>query len=171
MDQVSPTLNEVQKVETTSWNYSSQPPTPAKSVEITSPDGAEVYSVAIDTNPSCYTPSEHLSPGSNASGSSFDQAVNEETLSAHEYNIGSSPKILQSSSLGREENFGGTSSSSDGFATGISIQRPTVSNSKISVTLEGEDLWHQFYSVGTEMIITKCGRQVFDVLIVSYLYA
>ena len=163
MDQVSPALNEVQTVETASWNCSSQSPTPAKSVEITCmspPDGAEVYTVAIDTNPSCLTPSEHLSPGSSASGCSYDQAVSDETLSVHEYNINSSPKILQPSSLGQEEGFGGGNSSSENFATGISVQRPTVSNSKITATLEGDDLWHQFYSVGTEMIITKCGRQV-----------
>ena len=37
---------------------------------------------------------------------------------------------------------------------------PEKQNKKIVVTLEGAELWHQFYQAGTEMIITKSGRQV-----------
>lgn len=37
---------------------------------------------------------------------------------------------------------------------------PEKQNKKIVVSLEGAELWHQFYEAGTEMIITKSGRSV-----------
>lgn len=37
---------------------------------------------------------------------------------------------------------------------------PEKQNKKIVVSLEGAELWHQFYQAGTEMIITKSGRLV-----------
>ena len=30
----------------------------------------------------------------------------------------------------------------------------------IKITLENQDLWNNFHGLGTEMIITKCGRYV-----------
>jgi len=33
-----------------------------------------------------------------------------------------------------------------------------VKDSNIKVTLENKELWNKFGSIGTEMIITKCGR-------------
>ena len=30
----------------------------------------------------------------------------------------------------------------------------------IKITLENQDLWNKFHGLGTEMIITKCGRYV-----------
>ena len=38
------------------------------------------------------------------------------------------------------------------------ILPPEKQNKKIKVTLEGDQLWQQFYQAGTEMIITKSGR-------------
>jgi len=35
-----------------------------------------------------------------------------------------------------------------------------VKDSNIKVTLENKELWNKFGSIGTEMIITKCGRYV-----------
>ncbi len=35
---------------------------------------------------------------------------------------------------------------------------PEVQDKRIMISLEGAELWHQFYQVGTEMIITKSGR-------------
>ena len=96
MDQVSPALNEVQRVENTSWNSSSLPSSPSANEE---------------SNAFECTPEKHSS-------------------------------LLQSTSKspGQEE------------------QAAAVHNSKITATLEDADLWHQFCEVGTEMIITKCGR-------------
>lgn len=33
---------------------------------------------------------------------------------------------------------------------------------RIEVVLEGRDLWDRFNDLGTEMIITKCGRYVYS---------
>ena len=41
-----------------------------------------------------------------------------------------------------------------------SFVAPGKADPNIVVSLEAADLWHQFYQAGTEMIITKCGRQV-----------
>ena len=41
-----------------------------------------------------------------------------------------------------------------------SFVAPGKLDPNIVVSLEGADLWHQFYQAGTEMIITKSGRQV-----------
>lgn len=37
---------------------------------------------------------------------------------------------------------------------------PEKQDKNIIISLEGAELWHQFYQVGTEMIITKSGRYV-----------
>ena len=96
MDQVSPALNEAQRIENSSWNSSSLPSSPSANEENNAFDcEAEKHSTLL--------PSTSKSPG-------------------------------------QEE------------------QAAAVHNSKITATLEGADLWHQFYEVGTEMIITKCGR-------------
>ena len=39
-----------------------------------------------------------------------------------------------------------------------SFVSPGKLDSNVVVSLEGADLWHQFYQAGTEMIITKSGR-------------
>ena len=96
MDQVSPALNEAQRVENTSWNSSSLP----------------------------------SSPSANEENNAFDCEAEKHS------------GLLQSTSK----------------STGQEEQAAAVHNSKITATLEGADLWHQFYEAGTEMIITKCGR-------------
>lgn len=44
-------------------------------------------------------------------------------------------------------------------------QESTDTNDDAQVELEGMDLWEKFHEIGTEMVITKCGRFVF---IISY---
>jgi hypothetical protein len=49
----------------------------------------------------------------------------------------------------------------------VRIPEDTQRTSKIHVQLENAELWKQFYSVDTEMIITKAGRRMFPGITVS----
>ena len=44
---------------------------------------------------------------------------------------------------------------------------PEKQDKNIIISLEGAELWHQFYQVGTEMIITKSGRYNYSSVLAS----
>ena len=45
------------------------------------------------------------------------------------------------------------------YGSPLSLQPQLMPVRQIAITLEGADLWHQFFQAGTEMIITRAGRQ------------
>ena len=53
------------------------------------------------------------------------------------------------------------------LSTSFNLKSNTGSNPNIKVKLQDMNLWKQFNQIGTEMIITKCGRRMFPSLRVS----
>ena len=161
----------MQHIETASWNSSSRPPTPIDSVEITttspccSTANSDVYTVTLDANLGRRSESRECEPIT-------PEAASVNTIkesSSPEYGIESgqsgAPHVLSDSHLQpdfqnaspfkspRSENEDASPAKKTKTSPGKSRK-----GSNIAVTLEGADLWHQFYSAGTEMIITKSGR-------------
>ncbi len=177
MAQVSPAINEVQKVETASWNSPSQPPTPPDdNVDITITDStpaptlADAYSFTTEGDPhSELEYSERLTPTGNPLPSdpmltvAFEEGAD----------VARSPKGATKDNISQQAKRPRTSPDQDlqdPFPTQPSSFSPDEKRqnsqpagkggSKITVTVEGADLWHQFYQAGTEMIITRAGRWV-----------
>lgn len=137
MAQVSPALNETQTVGS-SWNSSSRPPSSegAEIVVLSPTSETEVYSVTIDANPSS------------------NMSCSEPLISRDDYQ--NSPEygvepVMSDDAIGTDDHHSTVNKP-------MSPQKPSRLRSNIDVTLEGADLWHQFYSAGTEMIITRSGR-------------
>ena len=162
MAQVSPAVTlEVQKVETTSWYSLSQPPTPTDSIEITTEQTTDDIFSVEGNPPSESSDSEPLTPSSIRG---YGMRNEEEIIvtSSPEQELESpvrpakKPRHLSSFSLAENIDIHVTPSNSK---TSSSVkQQAKAGGSKIVVTLEAADLWHQFYQAGTEMIITKSGR-------------
>lgn len=73
------------------------------------------------------------------------------------------PPLPQASTSSAEPGGAGDTENTDSAAIPLCLQFGTIippeeQNQKIIISLEGADLWEQFYRVGTEMIITKSGR-------------
>ncbi len=173
MAQVSPAINEAQNVETASWN---SPIQPVDNLDITITDSspppiglAEAYSVTTGDPPhELGCPEPLTSPGDPLSTDPMLASVLEGAAAVARSPNGHS-KENETSPRGKKPR----TCPEESLQDAIPAAQPTSSTSspgekrqsqsgngesKVEVTVEGADLWHQFYQAGTEMIITRAGR-------------
>ena len=163
MAQVSPALSEVQPVETGSWNSPSQPLTSVDSVEITvtgppTPSTADFYSFTTEGNESGRSKPRSIILPSDLGLIEEDVESNSSPENAAESEIHHVAKKLRTSIPTVNAVFEDAPRSVKPPPSSFDHAHSSNSSSKVVITLEGADLWHQFCQAGTEMIITKSGR-------------
>lgn len=176
MAQVSPAINEVQTVETTSWNSPARPSTSIDNLDVTitdsspSPSIAEAYSVTTGDTPGELGCPEPLTPTDNlgaqpsepmlASALEGTAVVNtpkdRDRIKSETSQPSKKPRARSDESLGDVPlpAHPPPSPSEDRRQHSRASSHP----SQVEATVEAADLWRQFYQVGTEMIITRAGR-------------